>query len=298
MNRSKKNKYFFSAGALLVIAAVFAYAFYSPTRSPGSTMGDNTERSEPRAQPRISAPVATLIADRKIDSDVVKRQGPKAFSIVRNKKRPPGDVAKYIDSLLQRSESGDAVATYSIYLAVFECKNTLSGSAGRSALAHQASATGEGYLKDAESSLDDCANLANRPELLNGEWLKKAAEQGSLEAQLMYARDTTSIIGSRQDYLKDPEKLVQYKKDAARFLDGAAQQGSVDALLAIAGDSQRGIMAPKDPVKSFAYYMAAQKAGSNVYLDKIVDNYSSTLSPDQVRAAHEQAEAIYQNCCR
>ncbi|TXD43276.1 hypothetical protein TR80_009570 [Xanthomonas campestris] len=174
----------------------------------------------------------------------------------------------------------------------------MSGGAGKSALAHQASPTGASYLKNAESSLDDCATLASRPEILNGDWLKKAAEQGSLEAQLMYARDASSVIGSRQDYLKDPEKLVQYKKDSARYLEAAAQQGSVDALLAIAGDSQRGIMAPQDPVKSFAYYMAAQKTGSNVYLDRIVESYSSTLSQEQIRAAQVQAEAIYNNCCR
>ncbi|WP_249503014.1 hypothetical protein [Xanthomonas arboricola] len=298
MNRLLSKKYILTVAATLIIAGALTYLFKYHEGSPASMLANNSERPARELPPRISAPVSNLIADKKVDSDVIRRQGPKAFSIVRNKKRPPGDVAKYIESLLQRSEAGDAVATYSIYLAALECKTTLSGSANRSALAHQVSAIGAGYLKSAESSLDDCANLASKPELLNGDWLKKAAEQGSLEAQLMYSRDAASVIGSRQDYLKDPEKLVQYKKDAARYLEGAAQQGSIDALLAIAGDSQRGIMAPMDPVKSAAYYMAAQKTGSNTYLDKIVDSYSNTLSRDQMRAAGEQAEAIYENCCR
>ncbi|KAB0529389.1 tetratricopeptide repeat protein [Xanthomonas cissicola] len=241
---------------------------------------------------------SSLVAANKVDAKFIKPIGSKTFSIVRNEQRPKGDALNYVNSLLEKSKAGDASATYSIYLAVAQCNATLQPPSQAVLDGYRKIGAEKSYLSTLEENFEECKSLTEHSDLMKAAWLQKAAEQGSIEAMIVYATDPDSVIGSPADYLSHPERLVEYRKKSINYLNQAASMGSVDALMALARVYDNGILADKSPVKSYAYYKALQVVQPDIDLRSTLIRSQSQLSSNQLSQANQMANEIVGSCCK
>lgn len=283
-----------------VLACVIALSMNGSTRAP---QAENVQRDDsPVATTDRHAVVSyqALISQKKLDPKFVQPLGTRAFAISRNGEfRPRGDAKEFILSRLGASDSGDSTASYEIYLAALDCRNAGSPGELQSArlLANQSDQ--QAALKSSERRLQECSSLLKDSDLSPpGRWLLKAAKQGSVEAMLLYAADTESAFGGSASAIQNPEAVIEWKQNSASFLNTAASQGSVDALVALGRANTNGIIVEKNPTEAYAYYLAAKKVMPSAFSDKLLGMYKNELSSAQQQAAISRADAIYKDCCQ
>lgn len=282
--------------ASLVGAALVAYSMQSSPETPAPLPIAQKNHAEPPLS--IGKSADYLVAHSKIDPSVVIPSNGRAYSISRTQSLPEGDPRAYVQSLLARSEAGDARATYDIYIAVSQCKSTLEAPSLSLLQAYRAQGAEQQYKESLAQNLEKCEGLVSDPQLSDTPWLKRAADQGSIEAKIMYSIDTESVIGERSEYLSQPERLIEYRADAMNNLKSAASTGSVDALMALGRAYETGILTDKSPTQSLAYYQAAYSAAPNPYLQDMLARDSKKLSYREVESAKILSEKIIEGCCR
>lgn len=283
---------FVGAGALL------ASVFRSPTSLDKATEiagseGQAAVHTESLPRPREDATRSRLL--RSIDPAVLRPLNGRAFQIVRlEDARPEGDALDYIQALLSRSAAGEAVATYRIYLAVRDCQIYVTGAAER---ALDAQGGGPSGLLKIDRKLDECAALSGNTPLKEGDWLSKAAEQGSLEAQLMYAIDVDSVLGTPSQRLAQPERVVEWKANSMAYLESAASAGSVDAVLRLSSAYSNGILVRADPERAYAYALVLGRTNADSSSNALAREMERRLSTKQQESARHLSHQIYQSCC-
>ncbi len=290
------------AASLVVFVAVVCVIALSmngssrPRQTESGHRGDDPVATTDR---RAMVSYTTLISQKKLDPQFVQPLGTRAFAISRNGEfRPRGDAKEFILSRLGASDSGDSTASYEIYLAALDCRNAGSPGELQSArlLANQSDR--QAALNSSERRLQECSSLLKDPDLSPpGTWLLKAAKQGSVEAMLLYAADTESAFGGSAFAVQNPEAVIEWKQNAALFLNTAADLGSVDALVALGRAHTNGIIVDKNPTEAYAYYLAAQKAMPSALSEKLLGMYRNELSSAQQQAAVSRADAIHEGCC-
>ncbi|HGM7308402.1 TPA: hypothetical protein ACKP7U_001026 [Stenotrophomonas maltophilia] len=286
-----------TAIALLAAAAVATYSM-QPTNNlaPQPTSLKNAELEHSSASP-VREDLSHLVSRAKIDPKVVIPNRGHAYSISRTQSPPQGDALKYVQSLLQRSRAGDATATYDIYLAVNQCKSALDTPPLSLLQIYRSQGIEEQYKRSLEKNLASCEALLSDPELSYEPWLKRAADQGSIEAKIMFAMDSKSILGNRSDYLSHPERLTNYRIEAMQNLQYAASTGSVDALMALGNAFDNGILTEKSPSQSLAYFKSAYSLAPNPSLQELISRESKSLSSREVEIANRLSIQITNNCC-
>jgi hypothetical protein len=279
--------------ACIVLAiSITHHAVPASSEAKTQSKDKSTETKEGRETYSLSVPFTEL------DRSVVTPVGGRAFVINRSSSgRPAGDVLSYVRSLKDKSDRGDAVATYSIFLAVQECKDAFDTKSMNALETMKKAGMGREYLAGIERNLNDCAALISDTEYYEAAWLQKAARQGSVEARLYYAAAPESVIGPQRDYLKNPELAVEWKANSLSYLQSASQLGSVDALLLLGNAYSAGIIAPKDPVISFAYYNAADQAFPNEQSSRLIAQLRKKLTAAQQQSARQISQGIIENCC-
>ncbi|MCC8532431.1 sel1 repeat family protein [Xanthomonas phaseoli] len=297
------NRKHFAGGFAVVIAVTilsfFSYRINDKLHPGEGNAGGHDKAIAPRNAPVVATQHASsLVAANKVEGKFVKPIGNKAFLIVRNEQRPKGDVLNYVNSLLEKSKAGDASATYSIYLAVAQCNASLQPPSQAVLDGYRKIGAEKSYLNTLEENFEECKNLTEHSDLMNVAWLQKAAEQGSIEAMIVYATDPDSVIGPPSEYLSHPEQLVEYRKKSINYLNEAASTGSVDALMALARAYENGIMADKSPVKSYAYYKAVQAVQADIDLRPTLIRSQRQLSSNQLSQANQMASQIVDSCCK
>ena len=279
------------------IASLFFYYFKSKNTSnaiANTAASDRPESAAPKSENIINA----LITTDKAPGKFTQILGPKAFAIARTGDyRPDGNALDYVKSLLDSSKKGNALATFSIYLTVLDCKRAYSTDGLNSFNAMKEAGADKDFLKDSERKLSECSSLVGNNEIMQREWLSTAARQGSIEAMVLYSIDTDSAIGPSDTFIKNPDKVVKWKTNAMSFLENAASKGSIDAVLRLAGAYENGILAKEDQATAYAYYLAAQRAYPNSVSSEKMKDYQNSLRADQQQAAINKANAIYQSCC-
>ncbi|WP_147300620.1 sel1 repeat family protein [Lysobacter silvisoli] len=130
-----------------------------------------------------------------------------------------------------------------------------------------------------------------------GKWLEMAAAAGDEQAQLLYASVPEAVLGGSAQMLKDPEKTVQYKATALRYLNDLASRGSTDAMMRLAGAYEGGIIVAPDPVKAYAYYLVVDRAKPGVISSYLMDSQLAKVPPGRVGEARDLARRIYASCC-
>lgn len=256
--------------------------------SESSRLG-NKSNQEPLMNyraPVISSGYKALLSSRRLDPRVVTSINNGVFSIMRRGSlRSDADALSFVTSLLHASDSGDAVASYEIFLSTRECAAFM--------LPNATSADAE-----AAERFQACESLLVDQELMEGDWLTRAAQQGSIEAMLMYGVNPEYTLGGRSTYLKDPERVSEWKARAAQYLEDAAASGSHDALLSLSRAHSNGVIVREDPVRAFAYALAAYKTHPLPYMSDLIEQHRSELSWRQQSQGRRLAEEIVRGCCQ
>ncbi|MGB5954116.1 hypothetical protein [Pseudomonas sp.] len=239
-----------------------------------------------------------LEIDNKIPAGSFKSWGPKAYEIIRGHEfRPPGDALTHVKQLMQRSESGDANATYEIYLTINQCQTFTSDQADD--LAESATRLGSGswFLERSERILKECESLVLDQDIYQADWISKAAAMGSQEAMLTYAESPQQVIGSLDNVIHDPEKLTQWKENSWRYLNQMANQGNVAALGNLRRAYTYGRTLNKDPVAALAYARVLNRINPQLSSSENLTEAESTLTGKQRSKALAMSEDIFQKCC-
>ncbi|MDV2453666.1 hypothetical protein [Xanthomonas hortorum] len=296
-----KRKYVVSGLGLLLGVAALGLAFYSlsyeSTLHNRAGENENSSGRQKASSNTAERYVSTLIAEKKIEGSVLRLVRGRAFSIVRNEQRPDGDALNYVRSLLEKSKAGDASATYEIYIAVSQCNATLQPPAQGVLDAYREVGAEVNYLKSIDKRFQECKSLTEDFDLMRTPWLDLAAQQGSIEAMVMYASDPDSVIGSPSEYLSHADRLVDYRKKAVGYLQQAAGMGSVDALMALGRAYDSGIITEKSAIKSYAYYKALESVQPNTDLQAVLEVSRKSLNQAQVSQADRLAGEIVNSCC-
>lgn len=134
-----------------------------------------------------------------------------------------------------------------------------------------------------------CSSLPEPVLSTRRQWLIHAADGGSTRAQLDYV-----IKGS--PFANDPDALraggpeaAEFATRALKYLEAAAQRGSVDALLFLSGVYETGVLVRRDLERSYAYYYAAAASGLVRNADAVLQIKERELTPFQVEAARKAA---------
>lgn len=131
-------------------------------------------------------------------SKVIARGG-RTFSVETSVPDYEGDAKAYVEAWVPSSRAGDAAASYAIYLRVRNCRLAMRPIGEDELAIDQASGIAQQALRTRERELGQCAALMSAEDLFQANWLELAAEQGSLEARLIYAtnRPTCWVIAAR-----------------------------------------------------------------------------------------------------
>lgn len=296
-----KNVSLAALALFLALCALFAAAFINKDRISSNDRPEPSRVNSKEAPPRDEATLSsTLIREKKLDPRYVQPIGAKAFAISRTGDfRPEGDAKSYIQSRLEASNGGDSTATFDIYLAALDCRNAGSPSELQSASRLPDPLSKQDALEASDRRLTECEELLKDPALSSpGKWLLQAAQQGSIEAMLLYTIDTESAFGGSANAVRNPEAVVEWKKNSISFLNTAANSGSVDALISLAQANNNGIITARNPTEAYAYYLAARRAMPHAMPERLLERYKEELNSSQQQNAIQRAEAIYKNCCQ
>lgn len=209
-----------------------------------------------------------------------------------------GEATAYVDDRLARSKRGDGQASYEIFTRISSCRRALDPGDSDEYKAYASVGLGGQFSERIEREIELCKGLNSRDDINSENWLALAAEQGSIEARLMYARNPREVVGDLSNALKNPEDIINYRANAVRYLQESVSAGSVDSMEALANIYDRGILAEKSPEQSLAYWLAYDKLNRNELSATAINRISEGLSPDQSQAAREMAGKILNSCCK
>ncbi|WP_152246060.1 sel1 repeat family protein [Xanthomonas sp. LMG 12462] len=212
---------------------------------------------------------------------------------------PEGKLEDIAPELKKSAEKGNAKSALALYLKLSTCDTALHTQISPDEIKAYASAgiSMEKYANSMEKSISECTGASEEDLKRRGKWLEKSAMLGDLQAKLMYASDPEAIVGDATDMLRDPEKVIDYKKKAVKFLSDAASSGSPDGLMKMGDAYNDGILLPKDQVRAYAFYRATEMTTSSDF-SNILSKIEPELTPAQISQGNKEAIHIYQNCCK
>lgn len=288
------NKCAIAVTLVLVLAA--AWFVLPPARNESAPPSAPQQASTTPLQPLLVATQASRSVGREY-ADSREMVGPKAFNIRFTQADSTGIALDFVRSRLAASAAGDAQATYAIFQRVSACRREVVAADEGVFRAYSEAGMGAQYANSVERSLEQCASLFEDSSVMSGGWLALAAEQGSVEARIVFARLPEEVAGTYQDVLRDPARLVEYRKNAVRYLNEAASQGSLDALVTLGNIYERGLLAERDDVRSYAYKVAlGQVRPTAVTLDELA-RLRRGLSSSQQAQAEMLSREILRDCC-
>ena len=227
-----------------------------------------------------------------------------SLSVPQRLEAPEGPAPEVIARLTRESEAGDAQAGLLIFLKLERCQEALDEriDAPRMAVLSRQGVDISGHVQALQRRLADCEGLSGQAYRDKGKWLELSADRGDLGAQLIYASYAEVVVGDAAEMLKHPENIVRYKRKALAFMESAAAKGSVPALLSLTNKYANGVTAPRDPVKTYAYYQTAMRIEARNGRDvssfhSLKEAYSAQLSPAQRAQANAMADDLYTRCC-
>lgn len=196
---------------------------------------------------------------------------------------PEGDAEQVVRNLEDSARGGSGQASYAIHLKLWHCHHVLKPTRLKTPVD--------------PGQWEECKGLS--PERLEEsiDWLGLAAEQGHLGAQIRFASDAEAVLGGMTGIFKDPDAAKEYKRKSMEYLHAAARRGSTDAMSRIGDDYLHGVRVERDPVLSYAYYLALQRAHSRSTSTLNMKYLEKELSVNQIEQAKRKSKEIYDECC-
>lgn len=223
---------------------------------------------------------------------------PRVSSFTKSYDPPRGRAVDVVAALQPLAEAGDNEAAFYLFVKVEGCRYRLyhGGNGGE---ARPAPVAGD----DLEAQLiartpPECHGLTLDQYRNNVRWLEQAADSGIAMAQLSYARNAEAVIGNSSQMLSDPEKVIAYRRKAMRYMQQAAAGGSIEGLMSLSDAYDYGVIAPRDPIRAYAYYYAKDLAAPSVYGQRRLQAYADHLDSTQLATATQQGRRIYDACCK
>lgn len=284
-----------STGAGMV---VFAGQREKRTALEAAALSRVPERNETGSTPLQT--LGNLLDEKRISTETITLGRGRSFSISRRgPMRPAGNALEHAERLLSLSDSGDASATYGIFLANLDCQNKMR-SGGNAYLDINPGKDPSKPVNQADETareLQECEGLLTDKRFQYKNWLEAAAKQGSIEAMLMYPINPDHILGNPQEYALKPDLVQKWKDDSIQYLTNASSLGSVDALYGLSEAYDNGIIIDADPVEAYAYRLAVSNAtGAAIDKEKHSDLVNN-LNHRQIKAANDRSEEIINSCC-
>lgn len=287
---SNKHKYFTASALILAaLAAVMFASTHKPidrsSRSDNPTLGRHVNPTVPSANAPATAASPT-------------QDGTGTFNTTPRTSPPQGNAVAVIQQLKPLAEAGDAQAALLLYLKLYSCKDVLNTARDERAIAaHEETGATKNPMEDRLSASNECADT--EPEIRQrGKWLELAATKGLVEAQLLYAMDSSAVLGNGSDMIRDPAAVQRYKERASGYLLDAARKGNIDAMLRVGAGYENGILFKKDIVRSYAYYSAIQYARPSPIMSQLVSSMSREMTPQQIVQGDALAKAITRDVAR
>ncbi|WP_229978759.1 hypothetical protein [Stenotrophomonas lactitubi] len=239
-----------------------------------------------------------LAHEGKIDSRYVIPANGRAFSVRRPPIfRPPGDALAYANGFLEASRRGDANSTYEIFLTISDCQNAMEGAPPTNLKDPEQREFALQEIEYFKTKLAECESLLGDASFNSLNWLELAAEQGSIEARLMYSINPDHILGDVNSYSMKPEKVIEWKEKSISYLEDSSRKGSINALFQLSNVYETGIVAPSDPIKSLAYQIAYDNTKPGNASNERQLELRRSLTPEQQSRADKISKNIIKSCC-
>jgi hypothetical protein len=200
---------------------------------------------------------------------------------------PEGLVINYIFDLIAKAESKtapDAQAALMAFLAISRCGT----------FPYPPNSPDASMKKISK----DCDGLPPELESRANGLLKRSAEMGNVYAQVTYANNKYAIYHlDEAGLLSHAEEVVEFKRDAMRFLASAAGSGSASALLSLSYGYEDGFITAKDPLLAYAYQYAFIESAGKPNFYKELTRLASPLTAAQISQAQAVGKQILSSCC-
>jgi hypothetical protein len=210
---------------------------------------------------------------------------------------PRGRAVDVVASLQPRAEAGDNEAALYLFIKIEECRYQLYHGGGN-ASRPPPSADDSLEAQLIARTPPECHGLTQEQYRNNVRWLEQAADAGVVMAQLVYAGNAEAVVGNSSQMLANPDKVIAYRRKAMQYLRQAAASGSLSALMSLSDAYHYGVLAPRDPIRAYAYYYAKDMASPSAYGRQYLDTYADQLEPAQLATAIQQGKGIYDACCK
>ena len=212
---------------------------------------------------------------------------------------PPGPVREYLPQLLAAANASGATGeeNWTVFQALNACRMQSKLAELKAAQQNQA-AEGKAdkpvHASD-DSTGPDCRGVSTQDMSDSMRYLKRAAEAGDDRAVYQYASGLPLAYMDQADLIKHPEAVLEWRADSLRYLTGAIESGSTDALVAVSRAYEQGTLGEQNPVLAYQYALAwrqiafsADSAGADAYPNKLAAN----LTPDEISRAQLGAQAL------
>lgn len=216
----------------------------------------------------------------------IRSLGGRAYTITDIGEVPTGEAEIVIRELTPAALAGDGKSSYSIHLKIRECIGMMRRFDIRGAAAVDA------------STHKNCGSLPAETYEASAEWLDRAAAQGHLGAQLLYAADPEATLGGPSEMLRQPEQIGPYKEKARGYLDSAAAQGSVEALIGLGDAYWFGALTERNPALGLAYYRAVEMVDPKFVSQASMEVLKKQLSQKEIDFSRTKGMQIHEECCR
>ena len=281
---------------LLLVVLGCAYIFLGPFnwRLPGVD-GDpqrNLSLTQPDSGPGLQ-PQNQL-------SSVPEKAGRSSPRFDQETVAPPiGDARQVIAQLRPRAEAGEGRAALMIHLKLHQCANQMSVNVmeDMAERLEKAGASGSQFIVDQQRMRKECESSA---EMLaeQGQWLELAADSGDVVAQMLYAINAGAFFRNTSEMLADPEGVARYKQKANRFMSDLVSKGNIQAMMWYAGTYDSGVMVPKDPMRSYAYYRLVEMSAPGTVSKELMDSQARKVPSQKIAEAEALARTWYSECCK
>lgn len=231
-------------------------------------------------------------------SGAIRRLGSKAFSLEGSTVPPEGKAMDVIRALERQTEDGGGHAALMIALKLMSCRHAIEHQDDDELLFIEAQVFGgvDEAVRKREAQLALCEGIGADEVAKIGQWLQRAADSGNVNAQIYYASSASTILGSQAEMLRSPERVVEFKTRAIHYLQSAASHGSVDALYHLGSAYRNGLLADRDDVRAYGYFLASAKANSHIK-PWDMGQLEASMPVQERRRAAQMAKEIYRDCC-
>lgn len=239
----------------------------------------------------IDEPAAELLRARRPGTT------PRGVKPSRSYDLPRGRAIDVVANLQPLAEAGDNDAALYLFIKIEECRYQLYHRRGNQG----APAVSVGDNVEAQliaRTPPECHGLTLDQYQNNLRWLEQAADAGVVMAQRVYAGNAEAVVGNSSQMLANPERVVAYRRKAMQYLRQAAASGSLEALMSLSDAYRYGVLAPRDPIRAYAYYYAKDMASPSDYGRKHLDMFAGQMDPAQLAAGTQQGRRIYDACCK